>query len=131
MAATDDEIAPIDWLLDHVQSSKHEEGLVPSTNAGQAMAASLARPQPIKGRTTFEHLPGELRNRVYDLSGCLRYWESQRISSSRTTVKGDHPLVGGHGRDCVAVAVCNRPANCRAAYLLVNGKETPDDSCGT
>ncbi|EME45504.1 hypothetical protein DOTSEDRAFT_79472 [Dothistroma septosporum NZE10] len=89
-------------------------------------AAPIIACRPIKGTVTFESLPGELRNHIYDLSGCLRYWEPLQLPLPRTTLPG-HALKDKNAFGCVANVSA---AEFWPAYLVVNGKETPMTACG-
>lgn len=136
---------PIDWLIDNMTAGKEAQQSAPSLSVTTDDTTTITNFRPIKGRTTFETLPGELRNRIYDLSGCLRYWEI-RDTPLRTTARGDSqprtcpPMFSRSGmfRRRVVKHVCldgcarlEHRDNCRAAYLIVNGKEIREVRCFT
>ena len=126
MADSDDQLPPIDWLIDRVHAIEQDRTLLPPTTPASGITTPITNFRPIKGNLTFESLPGELRNRIYDLSGCLRYWEPQQLTRPRTSLPGDasHHC---HISECVAYEAVEK---CRAAYLMVNGNETLRTTCG-
>jgi hypothetical protein len=127
MADSDDDLPPIDWLIDKMRLSEQEKDRdsVPPTRTPDETTITIDKSRPIDGTVTFESLPGELRNRVYDLAGCLRYWESEQPTAARTTLRGD-AIAHHHTSKCV---VSEPMTKFRPAYLMINGKESPKTAC--
>ncbi|KAF7197661.1 hypothetical protein HII31_01000 [Pseudocercospora fuligena] len=107
-----------------------------NTTAHTPAASEIAQtPVGDDDKTTFESLPAELRNRIYQLSGCLKFYEEpdrNRRSCARHTVCGDytadaHPVVHGcgDGEHC-SFASWDGFRDWKAAAYFVNGDPTFD-----
>ncbi|PIA95024.1 hypothetical protein CB0940_08480 [Cercospora beticola] len=82
-------------------STSTAEGSEPADTAASS-APSRAKP------TSFEHLPAELRNSIYELAGCGKYYEEPVSSHFRHSVEGDYTVEHHHkAHGCKDRASCS------------------------